>query len=348
MLDLTEKLKARQSRITAGRFLQCLALAKGSPSVAARIAQGHQDWVDRDMINKAFLAAVAPITTTDYPYAYTPIGDAFLSALRSFSVPRQLANLRRVPMLTRIYADAVGIVGVEVAESAAIPVLKGNWSTKTLTPRKFAGIVVQTDELVASTSPTASAAIADDLAEATAEAENFAFCNPETANSVLHDAPNFSGTGTSLAQVDADIKRLVDLVPGAFRPGAAFVMTKETATFLALLRGSAGVPAYEDITPQGGLLLGLPVLITSAAQLVGSPPTRTIGLLSPSAIFWADDSKAVLTASRQAALKMDDAATATPGTMVSMFRTNATAMKALLESSWYARSGSGAFFVSGY
>jgi HK97 family phage major capsid protein len=335
------------NRFTAGRLLQSLAVAKGDVKGALSFAESQGHWADRALVVKA--AAVTPFETSDYPGAYVPVADSFLGAMRSYSVPLQLAaHLRAVPMLTRLYVNSAGIVASQVVEGAAIPVLKGDWTTATLEPKKFAGITVQTAELVKSMKPTATLALTDDLAQATAEAENRAFVSPDEAGSVLDGASNFAGTGSALAQVDADLRRLVDLVPGASRPGAAFVMTKESATYLSLLRGSGGALAYPDITPQGGKLMGLPVLITSACQQIGSPPTRLIGLLSPSEIFWADEGRVVLSASNDAALKMDDAATSGAGNLVSMWQTDATALKAVRESSWYARSGSGAYFVAGF
>jgi hypothetical protein len=47
----------------------------------------------------------------------------------------------------------------------------------------------------------------------------------------------------------------------------------------------------------------------------------------------------MLSTSTRATLKMDDTATASPGSMVSMFQTNSVAAKALLESAWYVRAG---------
>ena len=347
--DYTQDKLDRQASITAGRYLQCLAMAKGDPVGALAIADSHREWTDRDILKRALMAAVTPFETSDYPGALLPIANAFLAAMRSDSVARALAQyMRVVPMLTRLFINAAGVVAAEVAEGAAIPALKGNWATATLTPRKWAGIFVQSDELMRSASATASVAITNDLAQAVAEAENRAFVSPDEAGSVLYGAPNFAGSGAALANVDADLAALCDLVPGAFRPGAAFVMTKETATILSLLRGTGDVNAYPQITPQGGTLIGLPVLITSACQQVGSPVTRVIGLLSPSEIFWADESKVILSTSNQASLKMDDAADAAAGNTVSMWQTNATATKAVLESAWYARAGSGAYFVAGF
>lgn len=337
------------NRFTVGRFLQSLAIAKGDHHGAAAIAQGWGRHADREAVVTAHMAAVDPHDTNDFPAAMVPVADSFLAAMRPTSIPLQLAeHLRNVPMLTRVFVNDEGVIATQVAEGIAIPVLKGSWDTATLEPKKFAGITVQTSELVRSMKPAATLALTDDLAKATAEAENYAFLNPEMPDSVLYAAPSFSGGGSSLAQADADLRALVDLVEGASREGAAFVMTKETATALSLMRGTGGALAYPEITPQGGKLMGLPVLISAAAQQVGSPPTRIVALLSPSEIFWADEGRVFLSTSRVAALKMDNAATPDAGNLTSMFQADAVAFRAIRESSWYARSGAGAYFIAGF
>ena len=284
----------------------------------------------------------------DFPGPLRPIAEAFLSAMRGFSVPLRLENLRRTPMRTRVYVNAVGVVAVQVPEHGSIPVLRSDWSAEVLEPRKFAGISVITEELLQNTSPEATLTIVDDLAAATAEAENLGFVSPNEVGSVLYAADNFASTGAALANVDADLLRLCNLVPGASHPGAAFVMAQETATFLGLLRGSSGCAAFPDLGPQGGTLLRLPVLVTSACELGDSPPANIIGLLSPSDIFWADEGKVILTTSTSASLKMDDDPDMSAANSVSMFQTDSVATKALRESAWYARPGSGAFFTCAY
>jgi len=90
-------------------------------------------------------------------------------------------------------------------------------------------------------------------------------------------------------------------------------MAQETASHLALLRGTGGAAAYPSITPQGGSLLGLPVLISSVCELDQSPTSRFIALLNPSQIFYADEG-IELSATNQGALEMLDNPTNTPGT----------------------------------
>jgi hypothetical protein len=340
----------RPDRFTAGRYLQALSLGKGSVIAArAYVESQGQWWGDQGKIIGALeKAAVAGMGTGDVPDS-NAVAEAFLSAMRDFSIPLRLQGLRRVPLRTRVFASSTGVLAVRVLEGTGIPVLRGDWTSKVLEPLKHAGITVQTDELIRSSSPLAAAAITDDLARAVAEAENETFLVPSGSDSVLYGRPNFISTGSSLAQVDADLKRLIDLVPH----GAAFTMSRETATALAFLRGTGGARAYPDIAPEGGQLLNMPVLISKACALVGSPVSRMIALLAPGEIVYADEGAVALTTSNAAALEMVDTPTGdslapTPGEVVSLFQTASTALKGLRESAWFARSGSGAYYTCGY
>lgn len=341
------------SKHAAGRYLQALVWGKGRPELAMAWAESQGHWSDRHAIVSALKAAVSGATSSDFTGARSTIADSFLEAMRGDSIPLRLA-MRRVPMHTRIFANTAGVVAAQVAQGAAIPVLKGTWSPTTLTPKKHAGLCVQTDELAKSTDPGASLALSADLAQAVAAAENRSFLSPNESGSILDGAPNFASTGATLAGVDADLRALVDRVPGAFRAGTVFVMAMETAAYLGTLRDNDGAAAYPGIGPQGGVLLGVPVLISDACMEPGSPPTRIIALVAASEIFWAEG-LVDLTTSTQAGLEMSDAATGnsatgTAGTTsyVSMFQANAVATRAVRESSWYARSGAAAYVTVGY
>lgn len=344
------------SRFTPGRYLQALAVGKNRIDLALAYVQSQpKPWHDHPQLIPAIQALAEAYETDDFPSAHLPIADAFLEAMRHSSVPlRLMSNLRRVPMYTRIFRSTGTVIAAEVLEGRGIPVMAGTWESTTLRPRKFAGIVVKTDELMQSPNAVASAAITDELSAAVADGENYAFVNPGVTGSVLNGASNFAGTGAAVANVDADLERLVDLVPGAHLPGAAFVMTQQTATYLSLLRGSGGAAAYPLITPQGGFLIGLPVYITTAANMIGSPTAQLIGLIVPSEIFFADEGRVVLTTSRDAALQMlasptqlSTGATAA-STLVSMMQVSSVALKAVRQSAWYARSNAGAYFTCAY
>jgi HK97 family phage major capsid protein len=341
------------SRFLVGRYLQAKFIGNGSMQAAAAFAESQGHWIDRVQVIGAIKANVSALEASDISYEYVPVSTAFLQQVRPYSVPQRLQNLRRTPIRTRVLLNTAGVTAGLVAAGAAIPVLRGTWDSTTLAPKIVAGIVVQTEELLRSSAPAAAAAITEDLAQAVAEAENRQFLSPAESGSILDGASHFTGTGSSVATVDADLRELVSRVPGAWRPGACFVMTMETATYLGTLRDSDGAAAYPGIGPQGGTLLGLPVLISTACEEASSPPTRIVALLDPSDILYAAEPRAMVDVSGQTALQMDDAPTASAATpsatnAVSMYQTHAVATRALIETGWYARSGAAAYFVAGY
>jgi hypothetical protein len=343
------------NRYTAARYLKSIAIARGSLAGAIGFAEGQGHWADRPEVVTALKAAVAALGTADYMAApMRPVSESFLHTMRGTSVPMRLTGMQAVPMFERIFVNNAVAVAARVAEGAAIPVMKGNWTGTVLKPVKHGAIDVVTKELVQSASHAAEAALLDDLARAVAEAENESFVSRDQAGRVLSTATSpFTATGSAVANVDADLRRLVDQVAGASNPGASFVMCKETATFLSLLRGSGGGAAYPAITPQGGTLLGMQVLITAACEVSGSPVSRVIGLIDPSSIFWADEGRVELGLSDETSLQQDStptqhSLTPTPTNLVSMFQTEAVALKAARYSAWYARAGASSYFVAGY
>lgn len=340
-------------RFTAGRFLQAATVGRGhlADGIAWAEAQGH--WLDRSTIVSALKSAVSAANESDFMGSYQPVAESFLAAMRPYSVPMRLESMKRVPMLTRVLANDSRILVSEVTPGAPIPVARMTLADATLTPRYFSGICAQAEELMRSTSPLAALAIENDLAEATAEAENLAFLSPSITGSVLNGKPNFAASGSAIANIVTDLDRLVGLVPGAWRPGCAFTMSKDTATYLATRRDAGGA-AFPELGPQGGTLLGLPVLISQAMDAETSPAERKIGLLDPNEILWADEGQVKLTASGDTAIQMLDnptnssASSVTATSIVSMFQTRTVALRATRASSWYARTASGAYFVAGY
>jgi HK97 family phage major capsid protein len=338
--------QTQANKFLAGRYLLSLAVAKGDARGAIAYAES-QNWLDRGQVVVALQkAAVNPQSTSDM--AYQPVADSFIGAMRSSSIPLQFQSaMRGVPLLTRIFVNTAGETAVEVLENTSIPVLKGNWTNTTLSPRKFAGITVQTNELTISGTPNAALALSNDLAEAVSEVENYSFVSPYQSGSVLYGASHFTCTGSTLGYVDADLKNLVDRVSGAHKKGSVFLMAQETATSLSLVRGSGGGAAYPDVNPQGGFLLGLPVLITTACSDDYSPSGRIVGLVDPSQVFWADDGGVSIIASTEAALQQSDAPSGS-AQQVSLFQSDATAFKATRISSWYAKSGCSAYMTVTY
>jgi len=69
--------------------------------------------------------------------------------------------------------------------------------------------------------PTATQGQVTDLAEGVAAGENYSFLRPAVSGSVLNGQQQLTASGTALANVDVDLKAMLDLV-AAYRPGCAW------------------------------------------------------------------------------------------------------------------------------
>ena len=99
---------------------------------------------------------------------------------------------------------------------------------------------------------------------------------------------------------------------------------------------------FPGISMNGGTFFGLPVITSQSAVMVGSPVSgegNMIILLNAPEIVLADDGEVTIDASAEASIEMLDnptnnAAAGTPTTMVSMFQTNAVALRATRFINW--------------
>ena len=289
-------------RYTCGRYLQALAVNNNDSLSAIGYAEA-QNWADKHQIVAALKSAQSPISTTDFPGALTPIGDSFLAAMADVSIPLRLQGLRRTPMLTRVYINSQGVVATRVAEGAPTPVLAWRLERDDVDAgRNLPPLPWQTDELACScVRPLHHWRLSDDLARATAVAGKRRIPRmPDIPGSVLYGQTGFNAAGSSLANIDSDLKLLIAAVRGASDPNATFIMSKGTASYLGTLRGTGGAAAYpERWAESGGRLLGLQVLISSAAEDADSPSSQIIALLSPSEILWADEGRVTLMTSNR-------------------------------------------------
>lgn len=342
-------MKLNPKAYTAARVLKSLVIAKGNADAAAYFAESQGHWVDRSTVVAALKAVAAG--ANDFGDAAQDLAASFIESMRDFSVAERLTAKRPVQFRQRVLVNLTGSAAAEVNEGGPIPVILGSWTTTSLLPRRFAGISVASKELANSPDPTAPLALLGDLAGAVADAENLAFCSPAVAGSIFASASNFAASGSTVSAVDTDLKRLIDLIVNADKPGCAFVLSKETATFLALLRGSGGAAAYPDLSPAGGEILGIPALVTKAMADEASPSTRTLGLVSSSEILWASG-RVEMETSENAALQMasptTSSTTPTAANMTSLFQADAVAMRAVREAAWYVKPGASAYITTNY
>jgi hypothetical protein len=163
------------------------------------------------------------------------------------SIPGKI-GIRDVPLLIPLLSVDGGSTAAWVGEHNRKPVTDMSFALSRLDVKKIAGIVVMSEELVAS--GQAEALVRTDLTRALAERLDASFIDPgntgtpgEEPASVSHDAPTVASTG----DFRADLQALV----------AAFEGDLTRATFVArpeLFAGIAG-PDYPDVGLGDGSML---------------------------------------------------------------------------------------------
>ena len=326
---------------TAGRYIRSIALAEGQTAAAEAYAEA-QNWIDKTAIISQIKAAVSGSTLADIPQ--TDVGADFMMALRPRAILSRLDRARKVPSRVNMIAFGAGTKAYPVNERKLIPVSRTDMNGIQVIPIKVGGISVVTNELLNNSIPGTDEALAADLALAVGEAEDATFFSPAVPGSIMNTAPTAASSGTSLANVDADLQKAVELLlaaGGKLRDGA-WIMAPESALKLAGMRGTGGALAFPNIGVDGGELLKLPVITSESAS-------GYLGLIDQSGVLVSGDARAEITLARNATLQMsdtpDDQLTAT--SYVSMFQTECTAIKGVLHRGWKARAGSASYISGG-
>ncbi|OOG47025.1 phage major capsid protein [Rhodanobacter sp. C01] len=326
------------SAVQKGRSYIRLKLAQwggsGSPELTNTFAAAR--WPDGFAISKA---AVAAITTGDLG----PEMVEYLNAVREKSVLGGLVT-RPAAFNKRMLARTNGVIGWWVAESSPAPMLKAVLAGSTLTAKKVVALIAVTDEALRAESPAVEAGLQFDLETGCAGAIDQALLDPANAGSdtipasVTHGAPTIAATSDAAA----DLKALVSAFAGDM--STSYLITDpDTATGLAMVRGANGSFLFQDASPRGGSILGIPLLVSrySPHDTAGGQ----IALVDSSGIAVAMDA-IELSQSDQTSLAMSDEP-GSPATMVSMFQTNTVALKAVIRANWENQRIGGVAVITG-
>ena len=273
--------------------------------------------------------AVSAGTMVDAAWAgnlagYNTIAAGFLESLRSLSVFDRLfadGAIRRIPLRTRLAVSTVATVGHEVGEGANIPVNSMAFAASGLDSRKVQALIAVTNEVLDGTTSAGAALLSTELRSGVASATDAAFLG-----SLLANAPTIDGSASPLA----DLGNLLDVVntKGAGKP--YLVVAPRTANRLTTKATTGGEQAFPGMTPNGGEIAGVPVLVSDQAPAPDSSGHGAV-LIDGSAIVGDSDTVAV-DASENAALQLASNPASGAQQLVSMFATNSTA---LLATRWF-------------
>lgn len=339
------------------RYVKAIAMSRGNMTHALAIAENNKQWHDQTPgVELMLKAAVAGGDTTTPGWASElvwPVNliNEFIEVLRPATVIGRIPGLTKVPFNVRIAGADQGTSANWVGQGKPAPVSKMHTMAITLGIAKAAGLVVLTQELVRSASPSAELMVRNDLTKAIAQFLDQQFLSPDYAAvtnvspaSITSGVNPLAATGTTAATLRADVQTLfgVWIAANLDPTGGVWVMPATTALAISLMLNALGQPVFPGISMNGGTFFGLPVITSQSAVMVGSPVSgegNMIILLNAPEIVLADDGEVTIDASAEASIEMLDnptnnAAAGTPTTMVSMFQTNAVALRATRFINW--------------
>jgi HK97 family phage major capsid protein len=342
-----------------------LAATRGNRMEAAEYAKRWAN--ETPEVERVLRAAMTAGTTTDAEWAaplvdYRNIASEFVELLRPQTLLGNIPGLRKVPFFVKLPVQTQGSTVQWVGETAPKPVSELKFGQLTLGMYKAAGIVVLSEELVRSSSPSAEALVRQDLTATIAQFLDRQFIDPAVAEvpnvspaSITNGVTPVPASGTTADALRTDIKALFNrFISANLSPSTgAWLMSPTQAVAISMLQNPLGQPEFPGINVNGGTLFGLPVVVSENVRdtPTGSPPTAAdrIVLINANDILVADEGGVMLDVSREASLQMDSAPTNPPTSttvLVSLWQMNLVGLRAERFINWKRRRLEAVQFIS--
>jgi hypothetical protein len=303
-----------------------LALMKGAGDLplALGIAQAQRSTPAR--VLAVLKSAVAAGTTTDVGWAkeipeYHYLANGFVEALRNVGVFDRLLSggMRQLPLRTRIVATTTAALGANVAEGKPKPITRLTLAGDALEPVKASAIVVLGEELImGAQANNAMGFLGRELQNGVALSTDTQFFA-----SILNGVSPLSSTGSTSLDALTDLQLLLAEITTGASSVLYLVTTPAICKQLSLKCTADGALLFPDMTPLGGSISGVPILISdglSAGQLA---------LIDASGLAGGSDA-VILDATQHATLEIDDSPDdpTTAGTvMTSLWQSNLRALR---------------------
>lgn len=342
------------------RMAMAMAATKGDMNAAVGFAEGQ--FKDTPEVATVLRAAVAAGTTTNPAWAgnlveYTNMSSEFLELLRPQTVVDKMTGVRRVPFRVKVPTQATGSTAGWVGEAAPKPLTNPTFGSVTLDEHKVAGIVVISQELARSSSPSALDIVQRDLIAAVAQQIDLSFLDPANAGvagvtpaSILNGVAGIPASGTDAAAVRRDVQALFNSYLSANQgvSGLTWVMSPGTALALSLMLNPLGQAEFAGLSASGGSFFGLPVVLSNNVPTDSSG--SVIALVNQADILLADDGTVTVDVSTQASVQMnstpDNPATAST-VYTSFFQNNLIGVRAERFITWKRGRDSAVAYITG-
>lgn len=339
---------------SGGSKLEAIEIAKrwenSTPEVVGALKASLSGAVEK--------AAMTAGTTTDADWAaplveYQNMASEFIELLRPQTIIGQIQGLRRVPFNVKMPTQTQGSTINWVGENSPKPVGEMKFGTLSLGMTKAAGIIVLTEELVRSSSPSAEDLVRSDMIAQMAQFLDSQFLDPAKAEvadvspaSITNGATSVEATGTDAAALRADVQTLykVFLNANLTPAGGVWFMSPTVALTLGMMQNALGQPEFPGINMNGGTFFGLPVItstnIARTPEVTGTTPLPAgdrIVLARASDILVADDDGVNIDVSREASVQMVDNPVTGATQLVSLWQNNLVGLRAERFINWKRR-----------
>jgi len=340
-----------QKGMLAIRYYRAIANGQGVSPAAIEFVQRQKSWDTghRGLILNQLKAAVSGLTTSGTGGA-SDVGADYMAALLPTTIIGGLRNLRRVPPLTRLLTQTVEGTAGWRKNGAAHAACAGTYTADNIPTYSVGSLAVVSNEVLADDSWQAEAEIHRDTLGASRTALDQAFIDPSNAGiegsipaSVTNGVSPIFVQGGAVSDLDTAIATAIAAIvaAGSNLTSASWILSPVLAAGLSLARGADGSLAYPQMSATGGLLIGLPCLVSAAC--VQDSDGFNLTLLDGSCVTYAEGLP-VLSTSRNALIEMSSTPSgsttepvAATSYLASMFQADCTALLASLAVNWKLR-----------
>jgi HK97 family phage major capsid protein/HK97 family phage prohead protease len=353
------------TRLLGAKYLAYKSNGMVSPLDIARNKFGDTPEVESILRAEFQKAAIAAGTTTDSTWAsplveLTNAASEFVELLRPATIIGRIPGLTRVPFNQKIPRGTSDPTAYWVGEGAVKPLSAMAFDSIELLFNKVAGIVPMTEELMRFSNPAAEGLVRNGLIAAIAYLTDRDFLDPSKAEvvgvspaSVTNGVTPIAATGVTADALRDDMGSLIAeyLEVNMNVGGLVLVMTSAQAMRLSLMRNSLGQKEFTDITLNGGVLEGIPVITSENIVAMGGSPTDGYPIVAINApeVLLADDGGVEIDISREASLQMDsapDSPETTSTILVSLWQRNMVAIRAERFITWKKRRTGAVQYIS--
>jgi HK97 family phage major capsid protein/HK97 family phage prohead protease len=325
-----------------------MAIARNGGVNHGAMEYASHTWRDTPEVALAIKAAVAPGNTTDPAWAgalvsIANVANEFLALLRPATILGKITGLRTVPFNTAVPVQTAGGSYGWVGQGKPKPVTKLGFLQAVLGMNKASGIVVLTEELVKSSSPSAESIVRGDMIAGIAAFLDVQFIDPAVAAVPDVNPASITNGLTGIPSVDAitDLQALIGTIAGQGVPlaGLTLIMSEMNAFALGLMKSATGVATFENATASGGSVQGFQLIASNAAG-------NNVIALAPSMILYADDGGVSIDVSREASVIMDSAPV-DGGALTSLWQNNLVGLRAERFVNWKRGRDAAVAYVTG-